>query len=236
MWKSRSLEQEIIDLGPQHYSLEEYRECLFHLDRVGKWLGGDRATFSALSRMDQSPSSILDVGCGGGLNTLKLALRYPKAKVVGIDLNTMAIDFANQRLASIPNPPRNLTFECRLQEKLEESEKSYDVVISTLVCHHMPDQDLIDFISRARQIAKKRVILNDLHRHPLAFYLFKLISPIFFNNRLVRHDGPLSIRRAFTHQEWMHYLKTTGITPSQYQIKWQWAFRWLIEINCGSEK
>ncbi len=46
MWQSRSSELEIIDLGD--YSKEEYEDCLFKLYCIGRWLGGDRATFAAL--------------------------------------------------------------------------------------------------------------------------------------------------------------------------------------------
>ena len=42
MWESRSLESEIIDLSPDHYTVEEYKDCMVKLDHIGKWLGGDR--------------------------------------------------------------------------------------------------------------------------------------------------------------------------------------------------
>lgn len=228
MLRSRSSEPEIIDLGPNHYSKEEYEDCLIKLDHIGRWLGGDRASFAAMRKMNLL--SILDVGCGGGLFTTKLALRYPHARVVGIDLNANAIDFAKRRLASMKRPPANLSFETRAQEGFEKS--SFDVVISTLVCHHLSDENLKDFISHACLIAKKKVILNDLQRHPAALFLFKIISPIFFPNRLIQHDGALSIRRAFTFDELIHCLKMAGLKPSQYSIRWQWAFRWIVEINC----
>jgi 2-polyprenyl-3-methyl-5-hydroxy-6-metoxy-1,4-benzoquinol methylase len=225
----RSYEPELIDLGL--YSKAEYEDCLFKLDRVGRWLGGDHATFKALKNMDH-PLSILDVGCGGGLFTIRLAQQYPHAKVVGIDLNPHAIEFAQQQLSLMPNPPKNICFEHRTQPKLEEPNKSYDVLISTLVCHHLDDHNLIDFIHRACRTAKKGVILNDLHRHPIASLLFKIVSPLFFRNRLVLHDGPLSIDRAFARSDWIYYLDRAQLTPSQYSIHWRWAFRWLVEINC----
>ena len=95
--------------------------------------------------MKHPPESILDVGCGGGLFTTKLALRYPKAKVVGIDLNPAAIAFANRRLSTHHRPPSNLSFELRKEEALIEPAKSYDVVLSTLVCHHLSNELLLSF-------------------------------------------------------------------------------------------
>ncbi len=229
MWKTRSIEPELIDLGPNYYSLKEYTHCLYTLDRIGRWLGGDAGTFAALDRISVEPSSILDVGCGGGIFTARLAQKYPQAKVVGIDLNQHAIEFAKQRFK---NYPANLSFENREQGKLEESLKSYDVVLSTLVCHHLSDEEIVDFIQRAVRVARKRVIFNDLHRDPFAYYLFKLVGPVFFRNRLVQHDGPLSVLRAFKREEWVQYLELAGIPPSDYRIKWQFPFRWMVEINC----
>lgn len=231
MDKQRSFEKELIDLGPDNYSKEEYEDCLFKLDRVGRWLGGDWATFSSLKNMQPPPESILDVGCGSGLFTIKLADRYPQTRIVGIDLNSLAIQFAKQQLA-LQVLLKNISFECRTEEKLHEPSKSYDVVIATLVCHHLTDEQFIEFISSACRIAKKKVIINDLQRHPFALFLFKMISPIFFRNRLVQHDGPLSIERAFKHLELVQLLEQAGIDRSLYRIKWHWAFRWILEIDC----
>lgn len=235
MLSKRSLEKEIIDLGSAHYTKAEYEDCLVKLDRIGRWLGGDSATLSALKKMNPHPLSILDVGCGGGLFTIRIAQKFPQAQVVGIDLNEQAIEFAKRSLVSMKNPPDNVRFELRTQPKLAEASNSYDVVLSTLVCHHIPDQDLVEFLSAACQVAKRKVIINDLHRHVLAFGLFKLISPVFFRNRLVQHDGPLSVCRAFKYQDLKQYLSALKREPSHYKISWKWAFRWLLEIDCQRE-
>jgi 2-polyprenyl-3-methyl-5-hydroxy-6-metoxy-1,4-benzoquinol methylase len=226
MFSKRSDELELIDRG--EYSQTEYQHCLQTLDRIGRWLGGDSGTFAALDKMNKEPLSVLDVGCGGGIFTSRLARRYPEARVLGIDVNQDAIAFAQKRL----NAPENLSFELRYQGKLEEPPKSYDVVMTTLVCHHLADSEIIDFIQRAKLIAKKKVIINDLHRTPLAYYLFKFIGPILFRNPLVQNDGPISVLRSFKRKDWEHYLEMAGVDRSSYRIVWRWAFRWVIEIDC----
>lgn len=214
----RCSEKEFIDLGPSHYTVEEYEDCLNKLDHVGRWLGGHAANFEALKRF--KPSSILDVGCGGGLFTIAMARRYPQANVVGIEVNPLAIAFAKRQ----KDLPPNISFE--LCQDLPETK--FDVVISTLVCHHLDDESLVAFLKKAKKIAAKGVIINDLHRHPLALIGFQAISPIFFRNRLVLHDGPLSVKRALTRKEWEGFLAQAGI--ANYTIHWRWAFRWLVEI------
>ncbi len=221
----RSYELELLDLGPEHYTLEEYRDCLVKLDRIGRFLGGDRATYWGFQQVNGPIYSILDVGCGGGQFTTRLAKRYPEAKAVGIDLNPDAIAFAKEQQS-------NAIFEQRSTPELEDAPKSFDVVTCTLVCHHMNDDELVSFLQKACDVARKAVVINDLHRHSFAWLSFKGIAPLLFPNRLVYHDGPLSVKRAFTKEDWKNYLTRAGIPPERYSITWHFAFRWIVVITC----
>ncbi len=207
----RSDEKEWMDLG--HYTPEEYEETLYQLDLVGRYLGGNRATFSALK---SPPQSILDLGCGGGFFTQILAKRYPNAQVVGFDISEEAIQFAKRHQAP------NLHFTTSTSE-------TFDLITATLVCHHMSDAELIQFLKDSSSQAKT-VILNDLHRCWLAYLGFWGISSCFFNG-MVKHDGLLSIRRGFTRREWESLLKAAGIR--NYSISWHWPFRWIVLIKNG---
>lgn len=220
-WQKRSDQLELIDLGPKHYSEEEYLDCLHQLGKVGKYLGGDRASYKAIDRIASEPTSILDVGCGGGDFTQKLGKRYPSCQIKGIDISSEAV-----RYAKMHNQRNNVTFDscflCNIPSK------SYDVVISTLVCHHLNDAELILFLKNCTQVAKKAVIINDLHRHPLAWFAFLVSAPILFKNRLITHDGALSIKRAFTKKDWQGYLKAFN---AKGKISWHWPFRWIVTLE-----
>ena len=230
--EKRTTKPELIDLGPKYYSDQEYQDCLRRLGQIGRWLGGNRATLLALKSLTTPPQSILDVGCGGGLFAYHLARQFPSAVVKGIDINPHAISYAKQHDVNRKHPPQNLSFEIRSLE--DELPKSYDIVIASLLCHHFSDSQMIEFIAQACNIAKKRVIINDLHRHCLAHALFRLASPIFFRNRLIQHDGLVSISKGFRHRELQEILNMAGIKSQNYSIEWRWAFRWLIAIDCGA--
>lgn len=232
MVSQRSHQPEWLDLGSAYYTASEYSDCLYQLDRVGRFLGGDRATFKAFERLKSSPSSILDVGCGGGLFTQRLAQRYPQTEVVGIDISQEAIAFAQKHTSSEPN----IQFIVPLSPQLDYPPNRFDVVTSTLVCHHLSDQELIAFLKQACRTAKQAVILNDLHRHPLATAGFATLVPLFFRNRLIWHDGLLSIQRAFKYKEWVNYLNAAGIHQDYYTITWHWAFRWIVTIDTSSNE
>lgn len=229
MYDKRSHELEWMDLGKEYYTPSQYRDCLYQLDRIGRFLGGDAATFWALKQLSHPPQSILDVGCGGGLFTLRLAKHYPQAQVMGVDISEEAITFAKERLNEEQPPLKNVEFHIH-SPKLDER-KCFDVVMATLVCHHLSDQKLVSFIQQACKMAKQTVIFNDLHRHPLAALGFAAMVPFLFPNRMIWHDGLLSIRRSLTRHDWINVLKAAKIDESCYTLTWHWAFRWIVMID-----
>lgn len=235
MISNRSHQLELIDLGPSYYTPKEYHDCLYQLGRIGQFLGGDRATLKAFKQLKTSPSSILDVGCGGGFFTILLASSFPDALVVGVDISQEAITIAKDNLKRLKTPLPHIQFFVPITPKLDESSQ-FDVVTATLVCHHLSDQELISFLKQACHVAKQAVILNDLHRHPLATLGFAMLTPLFFRNRLIWHDGLLSIRRAFTKQDWWAYLEAAGIDKRYCTVTWHWAFRWIVYIDAAQMK
>lgn len=223
----RSQLKEWMDLGC--YSEKEYQESLEQLSCIGRCLGGDAATFSAFHQIKKPLTSILDVGCGGGLFTIRLAERYPHAKVVGIDISHEAIAYAEEnRTKSYPHL-NNIEFI--FKSELDFEAKSFDVVTSTLVCHHLSDENLIAFLKNSYMIAKEAIILNDLHRHSIAKRAYTLIAPLLGLNQMVVHDGLISIDRGFLYKEWLNYINAAHISLNQVSIKWKWAFRWIVTIH-----
>lgn len=225
----RSTALEYMDIGPSCYTSAEYRDCLTQLGRVGRLLGGDRASFSAFDCLSPPPGSILDFGCGGGQFTMNLAKRFPQARVVGIDISSDAIAYAQEQHQK--EQLSNLSFEISQKKELESAPNSFDVVTATMVCHHMTDEEIVDFCKRARAVASRAVIINDLHRHPLARFSYALIAPVLFHNRLITHDGLLSIRKGFKRKDWNYYLDRQELKGLTWTSSWKWAFRWIVYIN-----
>ena len=175
------------------------------------------------------PTSILDVGCGGGSLTVQLGLRYPRAHVLGIDIASEAINFAEHQ----PRP-HNVEFRWIPTPQLDFPPKSFDVVTCSLVLHHLADNEIVQFLKEAVKIARHAVIINDLHRHPMASWSYKIISPMLFPNRMVIHDGLLSIQRSFTKEDLEKYFHAAGLPKKDVDLSWRWAFRWVATINTSS--
>ena len=81
----------------------------------------------------------------------------------------------------------------------------------------------------SKQNSRSGFFINDLHRHPVAYYSIKLLSLLFSKSYLVKNDAPLSVKRGFKRNEIIACLANAGI--SDFSIKWKWAFRWLVIIK-----
>ena len=149
-------------------------------------------------------------------------------QMLGIDISAATITDAEQSLKvwQEKNPHIKVSFRFQEQRQLNFVKNSVDIILATLVCHHLNDEDLIDFLKQAHIAAAKAVIINDLHRHPVSHWLYGLLSPLLFQNRLITHDGLISIRRGFTRAEWQLLLQKAGI--QNYQLKWCFPFRWKL--------
>lgn len=228
---TRSFEPEFLDLGPSYYTKEEYDECLYQLSRIGHFLGGNAATLKVLNH-HPAFESLLDFGCGGGQFAMQLGELFPKIKVVGVDISSEAIEYAQKELKQ--KPLKNVQFDHALPLSLYLP-NTFDIVTTTLVCHHFNDDELIDFLKNGYRIAKKALVINDLHRHWLAYSGFAFISKFFFPNRLIYHDGLLSIKKAFKKQDWIDYLIAADIPLEYCRISWHWAFRWVVHIDTSKK-
>ncbi len=230
MLKNRSQEKELIDLGPEYYTHDEYIQCLKKLFFINKFLGFFRSTVKILKKISQH-STLVDVGCGGGLFILNLSQYFPHMKMLGIDISEEAIADAEQSLNTWKINKSNLQvcFRWQQQKQLDIAKNSFDIILVTLVCHHLQDDDLVVFLRQIYLIAGQAVIINELHRHYLSYILYKFFSPLLFKNRLIIHDGLISIRRGFIRSEWKLLLQKAGI--KNYDLKWRFPFRWQLILK-----
>jgi hypothetical protein len=82
-----------------------------------------------------------------------------------------------------------------------------------------------------QQHANLGFFINDLHRHPLAYYSIRFLTALFSKSYLVKNDAGLSVKRGFSKTELLHLVKPF----TNFEVKWMWAFRWLVIVkNNGS--
>ena len=220
--RQRSSRPELLDAPDIPRS--DLRDNLRELDLINRWLGGHRVTLTGLQRLltdHQRHWRIVDIGCGGGDTLRALAhwreLQGLQLSLTGVDLKSDCLDFARETC-------QGLDIEW-LQADYRTLENTYDVIICSLFCHHLDDQQLRVFLSWCRTHAEHGLLINDLHRHGLAWAGIRFLTTLFSRSKLVRHDAPLSVLRGFIRSEWEQALSETGW---QAELQWCWAFRYRV--------
>jgi SAM-dependent methyltransferase len=102
---------------------------------------------------------ILDIGCGSGAFVIKLAKKYPGAKIIGIDHWGMEWDYNKdqcQRNAILEGVPERIEFLKGTASKLPFEDESFDAVVSNFTFHEVQDtKNKRDLIKEALRIVKK---------------------------------------------------------------------------------
>jgi ubiquinone/menaquinone biosynthesis C-methylase UbiE len=169
------------------------------------------------------------VGCGGGDNLKAInswcSHNGINTQLTGIDINKDCIAYARKNCSKI----KNVHFIISDYKRVELQFNKPDIIFSSLFCHHLNHEQLIELLSWSRQSSQIGFFINDLDRNPLAYYSIKWLTKLFSRSYLVKNDAPLSVKRSFRKNDWINLLRDAGI--KNYSIKWQWAFRWLIVVK-----
>lgn len=80
---------------------------------------------------------VLDVGCGSGIVTLRVAPAVPDGRVLGVDLSDGMLQTAQTKAAQAALT--HVTFQKMDAEALRLDDRSFDVVLSLFALAHFPD-------------------------------------------------------------------------------------------------
>ncbi len=84
--------------------------------------------------------SVLDVGCGDGHLTARIAERLPKGSIVGVDASPDMVAFATRTFVTSAAPtPDNLSFKVADARALGYSD-AFDLIVSFNALHWVPEQ------------------------------------------------------------------------------------------------
>jgi 2-polyprenyl-3-methyl-5-hydroxy-6-metoxy-1,4-benzoquinol methylase len=222
----RSTQTEVMD--DLSLPAAEIDPVLAGLGKMNRLFGANHTIIKALKNFPvKNHGSVSDWGCGGGDTLIAIRQWADKnnlqLKLSGVDASDAAIHFAEQNSAGYDIQYFKTDV---LGNELQPDQ--FDIVISGLFSHHFPDEEWAKLIRKMANCARRGVILTDLHRHRILYYAIILITHLFTRNKMVRIDGPLSVKRAFKRRELENLLARAGIV--NYNLTWVWPFRWLLVI------
>jgi SAM-dependent methyltransferase len=223
--RSRQEEQmDADDLDPAVYA-----RVLADLGQVNALTLARRPTLAFLRRAlhGRTHFALLDVGYGHG-DMLRSIARWARkrgiaAELVGIDLNP------NSPAAARAATPADLAIDFRAGDYADLAGEGYDLVVSSLVAHHMNDDQLVAFLRFMERESALGWMVNDIHRLALAHFGYPILARLMRWHRIVREDGTLSIARGFRPAEWQPYLAQAGIPPDAAKVVRRFPFRLCVE-------
>lgn len=207
----------------------DIRLNLNELAVINHTLGGHQITWKGFRRLAKKRKDlhICEIGCGGGDNLKaieeKAGNRFGNISFTGIDINTDCITVAENK--DWKRPVRFLVSDYKDVRFTSRP----DIIFCSLFCHHFKEEELIRMFRWMRENSHTGFFINDLQRHPLAYYSIRWLTSRFSKSYLVKHDAPLSVLRGFKKKELIYLLGKAGI--SDYSIQWKWAFRWLVIVR-----
>ena len=212
MLDKRLIAEEIMDdpdLPP-----ETYEAVIADLAKVNRITLAHRPTLCFLENAvgDRKHFRLLDVGYGHGDMLRAIALWAEKrgiaAELTGVDLNPKSE--AAARAATDPALP--ITYHTGDYAELGDG---FDLIVSSLVAHHMTHDQLLSFLRFMDSNAQTGWFINDLHRHTFSYIGYPLLARLVGWHEIVRKDGHTSIARSYRPEEWPPLLAEAGIAGAR---------------------
>jgi SAM-dependent methyltransferase len=224
---------QLTELMDEPCSYEELRDCLRDLMRVNRTVFTYRSTLEWLEQFvpaaqtggsAHEPLHVVDVGCGAGdmLRRIENWARHRNiaVRLTGIDRNPYAARAAREFSGS------DSAIEWATCDAYAYSpDTKIDLAISSLFTHHLGDAEIVEFLRWMEQVASRGWFVNDLRRGRVPYYAFTLLANTMRWHKFVRHDGPVSVRRSFSAEDWICYLRQAGLSVKSTQVYTRWPGR-----------
>jgi SAM-dependent methyltransferase len=187
-----------------HVAAADRDASLADIDRLSAWFGGHALTIAAVRRLLRAVSArplVVDVGGGRGDFARRLARaarrRGQRLRIVVLDRDLEGLGLAAAVCRRYPEVSR----VCADASALPFRDEGVDVAVSSLVLHHLSPEAAVSSLHAMRAAAGAGVVVNDLLRTRLSWLLVVVATRVFARHAFSRHDGPLSVRRAYAPDE-----------------------------------
>jgi SAM-dependent methyltransferase len=228
--------------APMHDPVE-LEESLDDVASVNRWLGGRRALLRHLSDLltpgplasgsdltNHGPITILDGGTGSAdlpRAITRWALRRGlRIRIYASDIQSQTLAIARRRSGQYPE----IYFVRADIRRLPFADRAFDLALLSLTLHHLEGADPVLALRELARVARRGVVIAELERCWPGYLGARLLAATCWrSNRLTRHDGPLSVLRAFTPAELLELADAAGLSdPRVYRHP---LFRLVLTAN-----
>ncbi len=209
---------------------DDFAQCLADLAVVNSVTLARPPTLAFMRRVARGMApgatlSVLDVGFGEG-DMLRRVHRWGARRGLRMDLSGVDLNPWSTAAAEAATPP-SMGIRYVTSDLFDLPPGETDVVISSLFTHHLTDAQVVDFLAWMEARVRRGWFVNDLHRHPVAFHGFRLLSAAAGWHRFVQHDGPISVARSFQRRDWDALLQRAGLAGKAV-VRWHLPFRFCV--------
>lgn len=143
---------------------------------------------------------VLDIGSGAG-DLCRVAAAECRAsgrpvRIFSLDAHPQIQAYARAQCAGFPE----IVLIRGDARALPLAADSVDLVLCTLALHHFTEAGAVRVLAEMRRVTRDRAVVSDLRRGRIA-YAAVWLATRFTPNPMTRHDGPVSVNRAFTPDE-----------------------------------
>ena len=205
----------------------EHRRALVglaRLNRVSDSAGVLWPSIRKLARDLRRTVRVLDVATGSGDVPQKLLARAARA---GVSLDVAGCDISPTAIEEAAREPSGVRFFVHdaLRDRLPTG---FDVVTCSLFLHHLSESEAVSLLANMENAAGRAVLVNDLARSRFNYCAVWAACRALTRSRVVRFDGPASVRSAFTPREalalaaraGLHGATVRGKFPCRYLLTW----------------
>jgi SAM-dependent methyltransferase len=202
--------RELSELMDGDCSYEDFRDCLRSLEKANRWLLGYRPTLTWLDRLSRGlrePMHIVDMGCGGG-DLLRQIAGWARRRGIAVQLTGIDLSPYAARAAAESTPKELGITWVTADARAYRPEKPMDIVVSSLLAHHLEDEEIVALLRRMEATVRLGWFINDLERAEWSCRLFGLVP---WRHPIMKHDGLVSFRRAFRKEDWVRLLAAAHV-------------------------
>lgn len=103
--------------------------------------GYEALATALVEELPADPAQLLELGCGTGNLSVRLATRYPEARCTFVDASEEMAALTEQRLRAVaPAVAQRATFVVGHFERLDLPDGSFDLITSAIALHHVADK------------------------------------------------------------------------------------------------